>query len=469
MSINSVFNRSLDGLTVAQRGLAVAANNIANVNTKGYARQQLLVGSRPADLADLSLAGGAQVLGLDSITSSFIELQLFSTANSYGTVDGRRRTMSQLEELFNDSQNQGLGKSLNDMFNSFSDLANNPSSVPLRQGVRDKATVLAERFNSMSAQLKSMKKDLSSEISTRLTKINSLSSQIASLNQTISQAGGASSAPDQVAQRTYLLRQLSEEVNISSFTDASGNVQVQIGNGGALVSGFDAGNLAVSSDNLNSGGTLAVTVTFAGSSDTMNVTDQITGGRLGGNLIDRNTTLNTELDNLDTLAYQLATQFNAVYATGYGLDGSTGNNFFTPLASSSGAAGALSVDASVVADVRKIAAASQDPSISGVGDNRIALQLASLQNSLTMATGTETFAQFYQGMVGSIGVTAGSVKQDFDVKSNLMNQIEVQRESISGVNMDEEGASILQFQKAFEASSKLMSIANEMLDTLLKI
>jgi flagellar hook-associated protein 1 FlgK len=201
----------------------------------------------------------------------------------------------------------------------------------------------------------------------------------------------------------------------------------------------------------------------------MNVTDQITGGRLGGNLIDRNTTLNTELDNLDTLAYQLATQFNAVYATGYGLDGSTGNNFFTPLASSSGAAGALSVDASVVADVRKIAAASQDPSISGVGDNRIALQLASLQNSLTMATGTETFAQFYQGMVGSIGVTAGSVKQDFDVKSNLMNQIEVQRESISGVNMDEEGASILQFQKAFEASSKLMSIANEMLDTLLKI
>lgn len=469
MSITSVFNRGLDGLNVAQRGLAAASNNIANVNTKGYARQTVKISSVAADSRDPSLSGGAQVAGINTITDAFLEMQIFTSGNAFGTVDGRKKTLSQLEELYNESQNQGLGKNLNDFFNSFSDLANNPASISARQNVRDRAVTLASKFNSMSQSLNTMKKSLSAEISTRLSTINDLGAQIARLNDAIAKAGGTDKASDLVVQRTYALRQLSEEINVSYFEDSTGAVQVQIGNGGSLVVGSKAGSLAVTSDSLNPGGTLAVTLTFAGSASTSNITNQITSGRLGGNLIDRNTTLNDQLTDLDSLAHQVVTQFNAIYSAGYGLDSSTGNNFFTPLASSTAASGLISVDASVTNNVRTIAAAQQDPATSGVADNRNALLLVALQNSLTMTSGTETFSQNYQSMVGSIGVSTATVNQDHENRYNLLNQMDVQREAISGVNMDEEGASIIQFQKAFQAASRVMSVANDLMDTLLKI
>ncbi|MDB5038412.1 MAG: Flagellar hook-associated protein 1 [Bacteriovoracaceae bacterium] len=469
MSLTSIFNRSLDGLNVAQQGLAVASNNIANVNTKGYARQQMVVGSRATVAGnDPSLGGGVEVTGLNSVTSSFIERQLFNTVNQFGTVDGRQQTLSQLEQVFNESQDQGLNKNLNDFFNSFSDLANNPTSIPSRQAVKDKATTLTSKFNSMSSQLSSMKRDLSTEISTRLTTINGYASQIAKLNQSIVAAGGPDKAQDLAAQRTYDLQQLSQEVNVSYFQDSSGSMQVQLGSGGPLVEGYNSGTLSVSNDDLSNGGTIAIQMQFAGSSSTTNVTSQITSGRLGGNMIDRNTTINGAMTNLDNLAYQLSTQFNASYSTGYGLDSSTGNNFFTPLASATGAAANLSVDASV-SNPQTIAAAQQDPTVSGKGDNRKALTLQNIQNSLTMNSGTVTFSQNYQAMIGSIGVMVNTVNQDVTNKTNLLNQMQTQRESVSGVNMDEEGANIIQYQKAFEAASKLMSLADSMMDELLKI
>lgn len=469
MSLTSVFNRSLDGLTAAQRALAAAANNVANANTKGYARQEVILGARPGASGNASLAGGVEILGIKSNTDSFLEMQLFQTSNYFGTVDGRKKTVSQLESVFNESQDQGLGKALSEFFNSFSDLANHPSSVALRQGVKDKATILSDRFNQMSAQLQSMKKNLSSEIVTRLGTINSYASQIADLNEAIVNAGGSDKALDLAAQRTYLLRELSTEINVSYWEDSRGAVQVQLAGGGSLVSNFSAGTIDVTSDNLNPGGDIALALTFAGSSSSVDVTSRITGGRLGGNLLDRNTTLNDQLDDLDTLAYQLSIQVNALHSTGYGLNGTTGTNFFSPLASSTNAAANFSVDATILSNPNLIAAASQDPSVSGASDNRKALQLAALQNSLTMSSGTESFSQYYQGLVGSVGVMAGSVNRDFDNKSYLMNQMEVQRESVSGVNMDEEGASIIQFQKAFQAASRLMVMADKLMDDLLRI
>jgi flagellar hook-associated protein 1 FlgK len=175
------------------------------------------------------------------------------------------------------------------------------------------------------------------------------------------------------------------------------------------------------------------------------------------------------MDELDELAFNLVTEVNSIHSAGYGLDGTTGVNFFAPLASQSGAARNMAVDATVLNDLRRIAAAEQDPAVSGVGDNRTALRLSELQNEKTMTSGSQTFLQFYQGMVGSIGVTAGQVNRDFEIQANLVNQLEIQRESVSGVNLDEEGANIIRYQRAFQASSKLIMTADQMLETLMGI
>jgi len=143
MGIGQIFSRGLDGLNVNQRGLAATSNNIANMNTKGYARQEVVI------TANIAAQGGAQVQAIEAITSPFVELQLFNSMNDFGTVDGRRRTVGQIEAMFNEANDNGLAKQINEFFGSFSALSADPSSNILRQNIRDRATSLSQRFNSL--------------------------------------------------------------------------------------------------------------------------------------------------------------------------------------------------------------------------------------------------------------------------------------------------------------------------------
>lgn len=461
--INSVLNRGIDGLTVNMRGLAVAANNIANINTKGYAKQQVIIGARPSG-AGGDIGGGAEVLGVRSLVSPFIEMQLFTAANNFGLYDGQRQAVGQLEEIYNDAQNNGIGKYVTDFFNSFSDLANDPSSTSIRQSVKEKGSLLADKFNSMYSQLNQMRKDVSSEISTRCETINALAADIAQLNESISQAGGADKNLDLAAQRLYALRQLSEQVNCSYYTLDNGNIEVQVAGGTSLVSGYNSGTLSVS-DDLSEGGTIAVNATLPQSSGTIPITSRITGGLLGGNLVVRNTTLNSQITSLNTLAYSIATQVNSTHSAGYGLDGSTGNNFFQAMASSTSAAQSIAIDSTIAGDVRKIAAGQS----AVTSDNRNALALAQLANGRYLNSSTQTFGEYFGGLVGAIGVSSQSLQKNYDSQKTLLNQMEVQRESVSGVNMDEEGADLIRYQKAFQGASRVLATASALMDDLLRI
>ncbi len=463
MGIGQIFSRGLDGLNVNQRGLAATSNNIANMNTKGYSRQEVVI------TANIAAQGGARVEAVEAITSPFVELQLFNSMNDFGTVDGRRRTVGQIEAMFNESADNGLAKQMNEFFGSFAALSVDPSSSVLRQDVRDRAVALSQRFNSLYEQVNQMRGDISLDISTKVDRVNALASQIAQVNEQLVGNTNEQQILDLKGQRLSLLKDLSTEVNCSYF-EQDGTMQVAINGSLSLVNGKNAGTLSLSND-LSTGGLMTVNLKLPGgvSATTMNITNQVTGGRLGGALLDRNTTLNDRMDELDELAYNLVTQVNNLHSAGYGLDGTTGVNFFAPLAGQSSAARNMAVDATVLNDLRRIAAASQDPAVSGVGDNRTALLMSELQNEKTMTSGSQTFLQFYQGMVGSIGVTAGQVNRDFEIQANLVNQLEIQRESVSGVNLDEEGANIIRYQRAFQASSKLIMTADEMLETLMGI
>ncbi len=464
--IGTVFNRGLDGINVALKGLATASNNIANINTKGYARQQIVVSPRLAS-AD-GVGGGAEVVAVQSIVSPFVEMQLFTTANRFGTYDGRRPTVTQIENIWADSQQNGIGKSLSDYFNAWSSLANDPSSSSLRQTVVSIGETVAGHFNTVSSQLKQLKRDLSSEISDRADKINEMLGAIAGLNQNISEAGGPNKAQDMASQRTYLLRQLSEEMSVAYFEDPEGNVQVTTENGTALVNRYDAATLSVT-NNLGYNGNIAIGVTLPGDTTALDITSRITGGRLGGNLIERNTTLNQQIADIDELAYEFVTEINGLHSTGFGLDGSTNNLFFAALGSSQDAAANIRVDANVQNNLNLVAAAGADPTTTGVGNNTMALQIFGLRNSQVMSGNTQTFTDYYRGIVGEAGSLSASIQQNFDLQQKLLTQTEIQRESISGVNLDEEGATIIQYQKAFQASSRIMGVANELMDALLRI
>jgi len=448
----------------------VVSNNIANVNTEGYAREVFLQSSRSSTNNGL-FSGSVIAQGVTSLIDPFVERQLANESSEFGTYDGRQLTMSSAEGILNDTDGQGINSAITAFFNSWSQLSGDPSNSALRQTVREAGKTLAGKFNSIHTQLQDLRSNLSTTITSRLDAVNSLTKQIADFNGQIQKTTDDTTKVELKSQRTLVVKKLSQEVGINYFEASDGALTVQLnGTGLALVSGTNSATLSAT-DDLNVDGKIAINSTIPGgdSNTTLDVTDFITSGRLGGNLIDRNDTLNDEISNLNELAYQFTSQINAKHQTGYGLDGVDGRNFFAPLVSKDDAAGLMAVDSGVINNLDVIAAAGDDPANTGPGDNKVALQILDLQNANTMQSGTETFGQYYTNIESKAGTTAGLVNQNYKAHSTLVNNLETQRSNVSGVNLDEEASDLLKYQRAFNGSARVMSVANQLLDTLLKI
>lgn len=467
--ISGMFSRALDGLNVAQRGMSVVSNNIANVNTEDYSRQQFIQGTR-ALFGDGTLGGGVLGLGITSITDPFIERQLSTENSNWGTYDGRATTLSNVEQVLSDADGSGLGSAISAFFNAWSDLGTNPANGSYRSSVREKARLVCDQFRSMNAQLNQLSSSLSSTISARVTQINDYTSQIADLNRQIAMASDEAAKSELKGQRQLVLNKLSQEIGVNYYEASDGVMTVQIeGSGFSLVSRFDSATLSAD-DDPSAGGEMAIQATFPGTGGpSVDVTASIESGRLAGNLIDRNETLNDQIDNLDALAYNFTNEVNNLHQTGYGLDGVTNRNFFAPPGAQAGASGSIQIDNSILNSLDAIAASGQDPSGGAVGDGSIATQIVALRSANTMSSGSQTFNQFFTSMGTNVGITAGNVNSSLRAKATLVSKLQEQRESVSGVNLDEEAADLMRYQKAFEASARVLSVASDMMDTLLKL
>ncbi|MBI4715532.1 MAG: hypothetical protein HY760_06320, partial [Nitrospirae bacterium] len=201
-----------------------------------------------------------------------------------------------------------------------------------------------------------------------------------------------------------------------------------------------------------------------GSSSSTDISSRIQGGSLEGLIAMRDVQIPDTQDQLDQLASRFVTEINAQHQAGYGLDGTTGNSLFTPLAGVSNAASLMTVS---LTDFTKVAAAS---TVEGLpGDNTNALALVELQNQLTMNGGSSTFHNYYNDIVQGIGSTLQQTERDYDAQEFTLQQMDAMRESTSGVSIDEEMANLMKFQRAFEASAKLITLADEMLQTVIEM
>ena len=158
-------------------------------------------------------------------------------------------------------------------------------------------------------------------------------------------------------------------------------------------------------------------------------------------------------------------EFNSQHALGYDLTGAVGGNLFTPIAVSAGAAANVTVDTALAADPRLFAAAATPAALPG--DNRNALALIGLRDTTIAALGGQTFEDRFLSLVGEIGSQAQAAQSRLDFQQALLSQTQSRRESVSGVNLDEEATKLIQFQRAFEASSMLVRTADEMYQSLI--
>jgi len=478
--INAIMNIAAGAIQADQIAMEVVSHNIANVNTPGYTRQSAVLESgSPVSMNQLKIGMGVQVASVaqafDPYTTRAIQ-QNTSSLNEYQT---EASILSRLESLFNETGNATLSNAMNDFWNSWQDVANNPGGTVERTALLEKAGILTQKFNSLSNDLIQTKKDMNINLQMGIEKVNELTGKIADLNDRIVAAeADQTSANDLRDQRNSLLEELSRWVGNVSVEQGNGSVTVFTQGGNLLVDGNKHWDLQQSGNNIYWNNVPS------------DISKNLTGGQIGGWLDLRDEIVPQYQANLDELAGTLIQQVNTLHTAGYTLSGGTGTYFFQDFLTSpalpsatdfEGAAAYISLSSDVLGHPENIAAGG----VSGApGDNQNALNIAAIQTdgSLTIrkwtisnrggstssSVETTSMDDYYRTLVGEIGITTEAANENQSFVQSRLDNLRDLRDSVSGVNLDEEMTELLKLQRAYEASSKIISIADEMLQSLLQ-
>ena len=478
--ITAIMNIAVGALQADQIAMDVASHNIANVNTPGYTRQSAVFepGS-PVSMNQLRIGTGVQIAyvaqAFDPYTTRTIQ-QNTSSLNEYQT---EASVLSQLESLFNETGDSTLSNAMNDFWNAWQGVANNPSGTTERSALLEKAQILTQKFNSMSNDLIQTKKDMNTNLQMGIEKVNELTKKIADLNiQIVSAEAAKTPANDLRDQRNSLLEELSSWVGNVSVEQENGSLTIFTQGGNLLVDGNKHWDLQQSGNNI-----------YWNKVPT-DISKDLTGGQIGGWLDIRDEIVPQYQANLDELAGTLIQQVNTLHTAGYTLSGGTGTYFFQDFLTSpavpnatdfKGAAAYISLSSDVLGHPENIAAGG----ISGApGDNENALNIAAIQTdgslsirkwtisnrggSTSSNVETTSMDDYYRTLVGDIGITTEAANENQSFVQSKLDNLRDLRDSVSGVNLDEEMTELLKLQRAYEASSKIISIADEMLQSLLQ-
>jgi flagellar hook-associated protein 1 len=455
MSLSIGLNTALQALIAQQTALDTTSQNIANVNTPGYSRQRVaLVAVPPANPQAAGSPGqGVQVQDIQRIHDSFVDFQRRGEQSSSSYYSVKSDSLQLEQTAFNEPGGNGLSQALTGFFSAWSDLSNDPGQSALRSSVVEAGATLAFTAQNLSTSLSALRDDANTRVASDVGQINTLAQQIAGLNAKIVTVRAlGDSASDLTDQRDLALDGLAKLANISYSETSAGAVNVSIG-GRSLVANDTVSQLQTSA---NAGNNNYYDVQWAADGAAANVTS----GELGGLLNQRDVDLPTRLNDLNTLVGQVITDVNTAHAAGYALDGvTTGTAFFTGSNATD-----IAVNPALQANLDLVAAAQTAAS---PGDGSNALALSNLQFSKNLNAGTQAYGDFYTAMVTQLGVDAQNTQSLATSQQQTLDHLDQLQASVSGVNLDEEMVNLTQYQRGYEASARVVTVLNEMLDTLI--
>ena len=388
-----------------------------------------------------------------------------------GQATSEQQILSQVEATFNEPSDAGLSSAMTNFFNSWQDLATHPEDTVTRDTVLQRAKQLTESFHRLHTDLTSFRGSLRDDVTTKLSRINTLSKEISDLDGQIiaGNAVGVDSS-DVKDQRDLRLDELSKLANISVTEDSQGSVTVSLG--GTVIASKGGANFlkSASAPGVAVGGWTFDQLKII--TETGGIDVAVSGGELGGVLTSYNSTLSEYLGKLDQLAQGIIGAVNAPHAAGFGrgTPAPTGINFFSGTDASTmqidltdtstGAAPGSGVN------INNIAAAAGPPP-PAAGDNRVALQIAGLASAAQVSLGGNTVLQFYNELVTGVGTSISTAENIATSHELVLNQLEGQRDAVSGVSIDEEMTNLIKFQRAFDAAARIVNTTNEMYQTIL--
>jgi flagellar hook-associated protein 1 FlgK len=541
------------GLLAQQLAIEVTGQNIANVQTEGYSRQDVTFqANTPRAVATGMIGTGVRIAGIERSHDQFLFNQIMDEGDLTGKTEVKKEIFEQIEVLFSEGSGRSLNDALSSFFEGVQDLSSNVQGMPERFNMVAKAEHLAFTFNQTGQQLFNIQRNIDFTIETKVADINSITAQIGKLNEGIhaNEPTGQYKANDLRDNRDRQVKKLSQLIDVQLINESDGQISLTTKNGTALVLRDRVFALSTS---LNGDNESLKDINIDNGAGLTNITSSIKGGELRGYLDMRDAQVESILDKMNIMSGAIIQEFNRVHRDGFGLDGSSGLDFFNPMdvtvktnvnnkgsavvsmtnasptsapvdeyeitftgankfdlknlttKASSGAftftqgstfniknsfavnisgtatvgdkvkfsvsenaASKMAVSSSITENIRKIAAGNTKN-----GDGGNALQMADLQNDLVFnsvtlqsGSGSFTFDEYYNAVVSTIGIESFSAQMTFRQQEGVMLQLNSRRESISGVSIDEEMIKMIKFQQAYNASARIITMVDEMLDTL---
>jgi flagellar hook-associated protein 1 len=564
MSLTGTLNVARSALTANQIALQTVGNNIANAGNADYTRQVTrLKATAPQEIRHgLFVGTGVNVDSIERMIDESVEQRLRAAVSDGEGASAASQWLSRVESVFNELSDEDLSTAMSKFFNSWSELANKPQDVGLRQVVLQDGQNLATRVQSMRKQFDNLSADVAGRLTDYVGQADELAQKIADLNAKIAVneagGGGANTLRDQ---RDSLLRELSKSINISTDADSNGMVNVYVGSEPLVMGGTNRGVTSI--QELTEDGDVVTSIIFEDNEGRIPLTSGLLGGTAGVKA-----TIDGVVGNIDALAGGLIFELNKVHASGQGLvgvstvtsehavaddaaalnsesadldfaarngsfvvhvrDKATGTTTSTliqvdldgqgtdtsladlqaqlngvddvtasinagrltisaegnavELTFSQDSSGVLSalgiggffsgtdgrdiaVNQALIADPRKLAAAKNGQT----GDNQTARAIADLQNTALDSLGGQTLKDRYQSAVNAVAARVAGAREDADAAGAVRDTLQAQRDALSGVSLDEEAIELLKYQRAYQGAARVVSITDELMQTILNM
>jgi flagellar hook-associated protein 1 FlgK len=462
MSLFTSLRSTAESLSAFDQALSVTQDNVSNASTPGYAKQQVTL--------EALEFGGVRAGPVTSARDQFAEQSVRRQVSSWGYSQQQTETLSALQNVFDISGNSGLPNALSNLFQSFSSWSQNAQDPLSRQTVIDRATDTATAFQQTASALASSAHDTESQIQQTVTTVNDLVGQLKTLNQKSAQDPGNNPALD--SQVNSVEEQLAEYVNFTAMRQSDGTVTILMNGQTPLLIGDRQYNLNFRMDQPT---TPAPTISnappraFVTASDGTDITTASTGGRLGALLDVRNRLIPSyigdayQAGSLNEMAKQFADRVNSVLQSGQVSGGATPQSgsalFQYDTTNDTRAAESIAVAPGMSAS--QLAAI--DPGPPAVS-NGIPLALAALANPTSDADRINgvSYNAFFGQMASGVGSDLNAAKADAETQQSLVVQARNLRQQSSGVSLDEEAAQLIQFQRAYEANSRLITVLDSL-------
>jgi len=499
----SGINVALQSLLAQQAALEITQNNVANANTKGYHRQQaVLKAGYPTASMAFTNSSGVQNIGTGVYVSSIerFSLEFYDTRYRNQMADNSKYStltsmLSEIEINLADTSADGISQRMDNFFAGWQTVATDPDIAANRQDLLETASSLVEGFHNRATNLIQIQQDQNLAITQRVDDVNSIAKQLGELNAEIGRSQSATTQPNALLdERDRLLDSLSQKIGITSHVQDNGQVIVSI-QGHALVIGSRSFQLEATPVAANKN---MVKVNWADDSEKTAL--DVQSGEIGGILYARDVVIEDQLAGLNETATSLMNRVNAIHRSGYNLNGTpvnatdpanTGLDFFVfsdataaqPIPNNP----ALSIminseitnNSSGVEAYKMIAAATQ---ANAPGDGNNALDIANSIGTTTFptrvpplttltaaqdpvaASGEASIRHFNSSRATALALEQRHAETGVSDSSSLMTAMDEQRESVAGVNLDEEAANMVKYQRAYQAAARLMNTFDQMME-----